>query len=180
MKNLNISMFFTLLRLPLLLPAVYFFYIRAEDLFLVTCGVMFLSDLLDGGFAWLLSQENSRRRLLDTIIDKTVFTVLLVVVWQQGRVSDLVFYWILSYFLLLVAGGAFAYYYLKITPLSNNIGRASAMLILGLVVYEYFRLPEFLPTLTSIFYWFVFLVNLIALGFYTSDIYRQYYQERRG
>ncbi len=96
-----------------------------------------LVDLLDGGIAVILKEENYSRRLVDTIRDKLIFFSTLTLLFYYDYVPGFLFWWVIAYFSILTVGGYLSHVYINYLPASDHLGRISLIILLFLIGYYY-------------------------------------------
>ncbi len=173
----NISTAITLLGLfflPLLIKTI------GQLDFYLWSAVVLLLDLIDGGLARLLGQENYSRRLVDTIKDKIVFFTILIYLYGFNMIEPFLFWWTLAYFSVLLVGGYLSYYYMDYLPASDNLGRVSILCLLGLVGYFYLTstnnpsrlfMPE--PSFKTVFIATTLVLNISTIVNYSLNIVKK-------
>lgn len=108
-------------------------------------GLAVFTDIADGGIARLLGQETTARKIIDTLIDKIVFSVVLIACYSGGYIPAFVFFWVVLYFSFLLIGGAFALRLNQVITVSDNLGRLAIVALLLLVAYYYAGLEIITP-----------------------------------
>ncbi len=122
-----------------------------------------LVDLLDGGIAMILDEENYARRLLDTIRDKLIFFSTLFYLFYYDYIPGYAFWWVVAYFSILVVGGYLSHVYVNYLPISDHIGRISLISLLVLIGYYYTTSPNNPSSLFEFNYQLNIIIILITL-----------------
>jgi phosphatidylglycerophosphate synthase len=139
--------------------------------------MLLLVDLLDGGVALLLGEENYSRRLLDTIRDKLIFFSTLILLFHHDYIPAYVFWWVIAYFSILIVGGYLSHLYVNYLPASDHLGRISLIALLVLIGYYYTtssnnasRLFEFDEQLNTMLVLITLVLNISCIINYSFKI----------
>ncbi len=136
-----------------------------------------LVDLLDGGLAVLLDEENYSRRLLDTIRDKLIFFSTLIIFSYHDYVPTYAFWWVIAYFSILTVGACLSHLYVDYLPASDHLGRISLIALLVLIGFYYTtsennpsRLFEFDQQINTILILVTLVLNISCIINYSFKI----------
>jgi phosphatidylglycerophosphate synthase len=127
--RLTLANIITLLRLLLLIPALYFLLHDQRWLALSFLGAVLLGDMLDGALARLRNEVSALGKILDPAVDKIVFvSVLATIVWI-GDLSWIALAALLLLQIIVVAGAVIWMREQKEPPSARPLGKVASFLL---------------------------------------------------
>jgi phosphatidylglycerophosphate synthase len=99
--------------------------------------IMVLWDLLDGVITRRRGEESIARRMIDTSIDKLCVSSVTCLIVSLGVIPSTTGIWTVFYFTVQTVGTMIIVARKGIFPVSNNLGRISALGLVSLMLYQY-------------------------------------------